>query len=1439
MSNLRAPRLLSGGTWRRAACRLSATLLLAGALVAVLPAHAASAAPGDLDPSFGAAGIVTTTFTTGSDDHLRALAVQADGKMVAAGYEVQPATHEETFAVARYNTDGSLDTSFGSGGKVLTTFPAGSGNTPVDEAYAVAIQPADGKIVVGGLVNSLVGGSGQHPQMGLARYNTDGTLDTTFGTGGLSTVVIGGNSFNNQVNGLAVQPSDGLIVAAGENDSGWVVARFAPSGGLDASFNSGGTPPGAQQFNLGSALDNANAISIQSNGQIVAAGSANDVGTASSFGVVRLNVDGSFDSTFGTAGKVVTSFGGVARANAVTVQSDGRIVVAGTAVVGGNSGFGLARYNATGTLDTTFNGTGTVLTPLTNNAQGRGVAVQSDGKLVAGGWSGTNSGDLALARYASSGVLDSSFGSAATGIVTTNVSGSGTGSSTDNGYALALQPGTLGRVVLGGDTVPSGGHSAFVLARYFAAAAPTVTTQPSSQAVCGGSPVTFTGAATGTPSPTPQWQRSTDGGVTFVNIPGATDPSYTFTPAVSDNGNQYRAVWTNSGGSVSTTAATLTVNPPPTITTQPVSQTVPAGQPAIFTAAASGTPAPTVQWQESLNGGPFTDIAGATSPSLTVPSTPLLSGTKYRAVFTSNTCSATSNPATLLVPASISATGGSGQSAAVNTAFASPLKATVTDQFGNLVPGATVTFTAPASGPSGTFANGTATETDTTDANGVATSSAFMADTHTGSYAVSVTTAGVAGAANFSLSNTAGAAATITATAGSGQSATVNTAFASPLKATVTDQFGNPVPGATVTFTAPASGPSGTFANGTPTETDTTDATAVATSSTFTANTHAGSYAVSVTTAGVATAANFSLINTAGAAATIMATAGSGQSAPVNTAFASPLKATVTDQFGNPVPGATVVFTAPASGPSGTFANGTPTETDTTDATGVANSSIFTANTQAGRYTVTASTAGVAGPTSFSLTNTAGGPASIRASGGTPQSATVNTAFASPLKATVTDQFGNPASGVQVTFTAPASGPSGTFANGTATETDTTDATGVATSSTFTANANAGTYTVTASTAGVATPAPFVLTNTPASHPASIVASGGTPQSATVNTAFTSPLKATVTDQFGNPASGVQVTFTAPASGPSGTFANGTATETDTTDANGVATSSTFTANGLAGSYVVSASAPGAAGPAGFSLTNTPAPVRQGYWVAASDGEVRGFGSGAGTSGGPSPTGSPAVGLAVTPSGHGYWVAYANGAVTASGDAPFLGSLAGLPLNKPIVGIAATPSGGGYWLVAADGGVFTFGNAAFYGSTGGMRLNRPVVGMAATPSGGGYWLVAADGGVFTFGNAGFYGSTGGMRLNKPIVGIAATPSGGGYWLVAADGGVFTFGNAGFYGSTGGMRLNQPVVGMAATADGGGYWLVAADGGVFTFGDAQFLGSGVGVFAAPVVGIGSR
>jgi hypothetical protein len=205
--------------------------------------------------------------------------------------------------------------------------------------------------------------------------------------------------------------------------------------------------------------------------------------------------------------------------------------------------------------------------------------------------------------------------------------------------------------------------------------------------------------------------------------------------------------------------------------------------------------------------------------------------------------------------------------------------------------------------------------------------------------------------------------------------------------------------------------------------------------------------------------------------------------------------------------------------------------------------------------------------------------------GTTPQSATVRTTFATALQVLVIDAAGAPVQGAQVTFSAPTSGPSGTFANSPIAIVF-TDATGNATAP-FRANTIAGSYTVNATTPGVAGAVSFNLTNR-AGFPTRITATAGTPQSATILTAFQTALQVTVTDSYGNPVSGLLVRYSAPTSGASGAF-SGSPTATVTTNASGIATAPTFTANSTAGSYTVPVQLPQVdALPPVFQLTNNP-----------------------------------------------------------------------------------------------------------------------------------------------------------------------------------------------------------------------------------------------------------
>ena len=394
---------------------------------------------GSLDSTFGSTGIVTTTFSTTSTDYAYALAIQSDGKLVAAGYT------GGNFGLARYNSDGSLDTTFGTSGKVTTGVGTGT-----DYAYALALQ-SDGKIVAAGYAYV----AASNNDFALVRYNAAGSLDTTFGTGGKVITPIGATS--DMARAVAIQ-SGGQIVVAGmlSNTPGNKVAlaRYTSTGILDTTFGTAGSVT----TSCGSTYEELYSIATQSDGKTVAVGSANYGGTSGIL-LIRYNANGTLDTGFGTGGIVTTSIGTSSNyGRAVILQSDGRIVVGGYAYGTSSYDFALVRYNSDGSLDTTFGTGGVVLTDVgTSSDYAYSMAVGADGKIVLAGASSNNTYyDLAVVRYNSDGSLDTTFGSE--GKVITSV-----GTSSDYAYSVAVQ--SDGKVVAAGYASVNS-YADFALVRY-------------------------------------------------------------------------------------------------------------------------------------------------------------------------------------------------------------------------------------------------------------------------------------------------------------------------------------------------------------------------------------------------------------------------------------------------------------------------------------------------------------------------------------------------------------------------------------------------------------------------------------------------------------------------------------------------------------------------------------------------------------------------------------------------------------------------------------------------------------------------------------------------------------------------------------------------------------------------------------------------------------
>ncbi|GGP18931.1 beta strand repeat-containing protein [Silvimonas iriomotensis] len=497
----------------------------------------------------------------------------------------------------------------------------------------------------------------------------------------------------------------------------------------------------------------------------------------------------------------------------------------------------------------------------------------------------------------------------------------------------------------------------------------------------------------------------------------------------------------------------------------------------------------------------------------------------------------------------LAASAGTPQTTIVGTAFATALQVLVKDSSNQPLSGATVTFTAPATGASASF-SGSATATAVTNASGIATAPKLTANNTTGSYTVLASTSGTTGTASFSLTNAASSG-SMTVNAGTPQSATINTAFPDALQVTVKDGANQVVSGASVTFTAPASGASGSF-GGSATATVTTNASGVATAPTLTANGVAGSYTVSASTSGVNSPITFSLTNIATSSSGSSLLNGNGDSAATSTSLTTEgvldwvhwgeaslnRKSGVTAQISTYTVVGTGTVTRYANDPRLlSWTDGTPT------AAGSNGDGVYISGTNNGfSFTAPADT------TTRTLVIHVGG----WNSGGTL------TAHVSD--GTVTDFVDvTPSTNGQYDRNYKLSYKAGSAAQ------------------TLTVK-----WVMTAGTGNV------TLNGAALAQQATLVANSGTPQSAAINATFTNTLQAKVTSGDGKAQSGVSVTFTAPASGASASF-NGANAITVVTDANGLATTPQPVANGQTGAYTVTATASGIATTASFSLTNTAA----------------------------------------------------------------------------------------------------------------------------------------------------------------------------------------------------------------------------------------------------------
>ena len=400
------------------------------------------------DTTFGSNGVLLAELSDAAAQ-AHAVAIQPDGKMVVAGQAAYFTNNSQaySFALARLNPDGSLDDSFGSNGKVTT--PLNS----AEVANAVAME-SDGKIVAAG---SLAGGGSDFV---LARYNADGSLDTSFGSGGTTAVPVGYGS--DDPDAVQIQ-SDGKIVVAGSAEDStsheqFAVARFNTNGVLDTSFGSSGIV--ITTFGSPPSVAEAYGAGIQPDGKIVAVGLAiatSGSSVTSDMAAARYNTNGALDFSFGSLGRTQANVGGSTLdvGYAMAIQPDGKIIVAGGAGIGDlpgpadywghvNAFVALARFDTNGAPDTTFGNNGTVVSEVGAYSDfAMSLALQPDGKIVIAGASQNGNYKWFAQRYNADGSLDTSYGNNSAALLDF-------GSDTNEvAYGLALD--SFGRAVIAGD----------------------------------------------------------------------------------------------------------------------------------------------------------------------------------------------------------------------------------------------------------------------------------------------------------------------------------------------------------------------------------------------------------------------------------------------------------------------------------------------------------------------------------------------------------------------------------------------------------------------------------------------------------------------------------------------------------------------------------------------------------------------------------------------------------------------------------------------------------------------------------------------------------------------------------------------------------------------------------------------------------------------------
>ncbi len=402
-------------------------IIFVSLLLTLIHDSTAFANPGDIDTSFGTNGIVISDI--GGFDTAIDVVTQDDSKIIVSGTTFGSSTN---FALVRYDSDGTTDSTFGTNGLVVT-------NLSTSDVGRELVVQSDGKIIVGG--SSEINGN---KDFAVIRYNPDGTLDTNFDSDGIVITPVSGNA--DEVWGIALQ-ADGKIIAVGDSDSQIAVARYNSNGSLDTSFGTNGiaTPAGGS----------GQAVKIQSDGKIVVAGRS-----GGQFAVIRLDSSGTLDNSFDSDGIATTFMGSGTFVSGwdLDIQADGKIVTSGASFNGSNYDISVIRYNSNGSLDNSFDSDGIFTFDSGNgNDEGSAIIIQPNSKIVVGGYSNTGSGEaFTVIRLNSDGTYDTSF--SGDGIVVTEEGQRGLGLTTQDDNKILMTGYSSGDYVTAryeGDPVPN------------------------------------------------------------------------------------------------------------------------------------------------------------------------------------------------------------------------------------------------------------------------------------------------------------------------------------------------------------------------------------------------------------------------------------------------------------------------------------------------------------------------------------------------------------------------------------------------------------------------------------------------------------------------------------------------------------------------------------------------------------------------------------------------------------------------------------------------------------------------------------------------------------------------------------------------------------------------------------------------------------------------